>query len=111
VKTGKLRAIAVTTVRRASSLPEVPTVAESGVKGFEVSNWQGIVVPAKTPVSIIRRLHRDLTATMQLPGMSDTLMQQGLEAAIGTPEQFGALIKAEIAIYTQLVKAAGIRLE
>jgi len=111
VKSGKLRAIAVTTLKRAPALPDTPTVAESGVKGFEVANWQGIVVPAKTPAAIIKRLHRDLVESMQAPGMVDTLAQQGLEAATGTPEQFGALIRAEIATYTRLVKAAGIKVE
>ena len=111
VKSGKLRAIAVTTLKRAPALPDTPTVAESGVKGFEVANWQGIVVPAKTPAAIIKRLHRDLVESMQAPGMADTLAQQGLEAATGTPEQFGALIRAEIATYTRLVKAAGIKIE
>jgi tripartite-type tricarboxylate transporter receptor subunit TctC len=111
VKTGKLRAIAVTTAKRAFALPEVPTVAESGVKGFEVANWQGIVVPIKTPAAIVKALHGHLAKTMQLPAMAETLMQQGLEAAVGTPEQFGALIRSEIAAYTALVKTAGIKLE
>ena len=110
VKTGKLRAIAVTTLKRSPSLPDVPTVAET-VKGFEVSNWQGIVVPAKTPAAIVRKLHADLSATMKLPAMAEALLQQGMEEAVGTPEQFGALIRSEIDAYTRLVKAAGIRAE
>ncbi|MBC7780475.1 MAG: tripartite tricarboxylate transporter substrate binding protein [Proteobacteria bacterium] len=110
VRAGKLRALGVTTRARASALPDVPTVAES-VKGFEVANWQGVVVPAKTPAVIVKRLHGDLSTAMRTPAMAETLTQQGLEAAVGTPEQFGALIKAEIATYTQLVKAAGIKLE
>jgi tripartite-type tricarboxylate transporter receptor subunit TctC len=110
VKTGKLRAIAVTTLRRSPALPDVPAVAET-IKGFEVSNWQGIVVPAKTPASIVRKLHGDLSTTMKLPAMAETLQQQGLEEAVGTPEQFGALIRSEIDAYTRLVKAAGIRAE
>lgn len=108
VKSGKLRAIAVTGAKRTPALPEVPTAGET-VKGFEVSNWQGIVVPAKTPGAIVRKLHADLSATMKLPAMGDTLRQQGLESAVGTPEQFGALIRSEIEVYTRLVKAAGIR--
>jgi tripartite-type tricarboxylate transporter receptor subunit TctC len=67
------------------------------------------VVPAKTPGAIVRKLHADLSATMKLPAMGDTLRQQGLESAVGTPEQFGALIRSEIEVYTRLVKAAGIR--
>jgi tripartite-type tricarboxylate transporter receptor subunit TctC len=98
----------VTSATRAPALPDVPAVAET-VKGFEVSNWQGIVVPAKTPQAIIRKLHADLAATMKLPAMAETMLQQGQDAAVGTPEQFGALIRSEIETYTKLVKAAGIK--
>ena len=108
VRSGKLRAVAVTTARRSAALPDVPAVAET-VKGFEVTNWQGIVVPSKTPPAIVRKLHADLAATMKLPAMGETMTQQGQDAAIGTPEQFGALIRSEIETYTQLVKAAGIK--
>ena len=108
VRAGKVRAIAVTSAKRAPALPDVPAVAET-VKGFEVSNWQGIVVPAKTPQAIIRKLHADLAATMKLPAMAETMLQQGQDAAVGTPEQFGALIRSEIETYTKLVKAAGIK--
>jgi tripartite-type tricarboxylate transporter receptor subunit TctC len=111
VKAGKLRALGVSTARRAQALPEVPTIAESGVSGFDVANWQGIVVPARTPRAIVMQLHRDILATMRLPGMADTLAQQGLEVATSTPEEFGALIKAEIERYTRLVQAAGIKAE
>ena len=108
VKSGKLRAVAVTTARRAPALPEVPAVGET-VKGFEVTNWQGIVVPSKTPPAIVRKLHADLATTMKLPAMGETMAQQGQDPAIGTPEQFGALIRSEIETYTQLVRAAGIK--
>ena len=111
VKSGKLRALGVTTAKRAAAAPEVPTIAESGVKGFNVSNWQGILLPAKTPGAIVRKLNRDLLATLKLPGMPETLAAQGLESAGSTPEEFGALIKAEIAKYTQVVKAAGIHVD
>jgi tripartite-type tricarboxylate transporter receptor subunit TctC len=108
IKTGKLRALAVTTAKRAAAAPDVPTVAESGVAGFEVSNWQGIVAPIKTPRAIVTKLHRDLTATLKLPGMPEALAAQGLEPAGGTPAEFAALIRKEIDRYTQVVKAAGI---
>ncbi len=111
VKSGKLRALAVTTAKRAVAAPEVPTAAEAGVPGFEVSNWQGIVVPAKTPAMIVERLNRDLVAMLKLPAMADLLNAQGLEPAGGAPGRFGALIKSEVAKYTAVVKAAGIRAE
>jgi tripartite-type tricarboxylate transporter receptor subunit TctC len=109
VKSGKLRALAVTSARRAAAAPDVPTVAESGVPGFDVSNWQGIVVPLKTPVVIVQKLSRDLLATLKLPGLVDALNAQGLEPVGGTSAQFGELIRSEIAKYKTVVKAAGIR--
>ena len=109
VKTGKLRALAVTTAKRALAAPDVPTVAEAGVPGFQVSNWQGIVAPSKTPAAIIEKLNRDMLATLKLPAMMDLLNAQGLEPAGGTPAQFSALIESEIAKYKAVVKTAGIR--
>jgi tripartite-type tricarboxylate transporter receptor subunit TctC len=109
VKSGKLRALGVSTAKRAAATPDVPTIAESGVTGFDVSNWQGITAPLKTPQPIVLKLNRDLNATLKLAGMSDALAAQGLEAAGGTPEEFGKLIKSEIAKYTRVVKAAGIK--
>ncbi|HYH41261.1 MAG TPA: tripartite tricarboxylate transporter substrate-binding protein, partial [Burkholderiales bacterium] len=111
VKSGKLRALAVTTLKRATAAPDVPTVAESGVPGFDASNWQGIVVPMKTPRPVVQKLNRDILATLKLPGMGEALGNQGLEPVGGTPEQFSELIKREVARYTQVVKAANIRVE
>jgi tripartite-type tricarboxylate transporter receptor subunit TctC len=111
VKSGKLKGIAVTTSKRAAAAPELRTVSESGVAGFEVSNWQGLVVPAKTPAAIVARLNHDVMVTLKLPGMGEVLLAQGLEPAGGAPEVFGSLIRAEIAKYTKLVKTAGIRAE
>ncbi len=108
IKNGKLRALGVTTAKRAAAAPEVPTIAESGVKGFNVSNWQGVLAPAKTPAPIVKKLNQDILAALKLPGMTEALAAQGLESAGGTPEEFGALIKSEIAKYTQVVKAAKI---
>ncbi len=111
IKAGRLRALGVTTAKRAAAAPDVPTIAESGVKGFNVANWQGILAPAKTSGAIVRKLNRDVLATLKLPGMSEALAAQGLEPAGSTPGEFAALIKAEIAKYTQVVKAAGIHID
>jgi tripartite-type tricarboxylate transporter receptor subunit TctC len=111
VKNGKLRGLGVTTAKRASAAPELPTIAESGVPGFEVSNWQGIVMPVKTPKPLVQKLNRDVNATLQLAGMTEALAAQGLEPAGGTPEEFALLIKREMAKYAQVVKAAGIKVE
>jgi tripartite-type tricarboxylate transporter receptor subunit TctC len=111
VKTGKLRAIAVTSAKRAAVLPDLPTVSESGVPGFEVENWQGVVVPKQTPQAIVQKLNRDLITAMKRPGMVEVLSAQGLEAATTTTEAFGELIRSEIAQYTKVAKAANIKVD
>lgn len=111
VKQGKLRALGVTTAKRAAAAPDVPTIAESGVKGFNVANWQGVLAPAKTPPALVKKLNADILAALKLPGMNEALAAQGLEPAGGKPEEFAALIKSEIAKYTQVVKAAGITID
>ncbi len=109
VKAGKLRALGVTTAKRAASAPDLPTVAEAGFAGFDVSNWQGMLGPAKLPRALVDKLNADLNAVLKTPQMIDTLAAQGLEAAGGTPEQFAALIKKEVAKYAAVIKAAGIK--
>jgi tripartite-type tricarboxylate transporter receptor subunit TctC len=111
VKSGKLRALGVSTAKRATATPDVPTIAESGVKGFDVSNWQGITAPIKTPRAIVTQLNGHLLATLKLPGMNEALAAQGLESAGSTPEEFGKLIKSEIDRYTRVVKTAGIKVD
>ena len=111
VKAGKLRALGVSGARRSAAAPEVPTIAEAGVPGFEVLNWYGIVAPSKTPAEIVQKLNRDLLTTLKSPEMIESLHTQGLEAAGGTPERFAAFIKSEIAKYAKVVKAADIRAE
>ena len=111
VKAGKLRALGVSGAKRSAAAPEVPTIAETGVPGFEVLNWYGIVAPSKTPGAIVQKLNGDLLATLKSPAMIESLNTQGLEAAGGTPEQFGVFIKSEIAKYAKVVKAAGIHVE
>jgi tripartite-type tricarboxylate transporter receptor subunit TctC len=111
VKSGKLRALGVSSVNRAEAVPDVPTVAEAGVPGFEVLNWQGVVVPKKTPDSIVQKLNRALLTTLKSPEMISSLATQGLDAAGGTPDQFGALMKSEIEKYAKVAKQAKIRLE
>lgn len=111
IKNGKLRALGVTTAKRAAAAPDVPTIAESGVKGFNVSNWQGVLAPAKTPAVIVSRLNQHILAALKRPGMTEALAAQGLEPAGGTPGDFSALMKSEIAKYTQVVKAAKITVD
>ena len=111
VKSGKLRALGVSSEKRTETVPEVPTIAEAGVPGFEVINWQGIVVPKKTPDAIIQKLNRALLDALKSPETIKALANQGLDAAGGTPEKFGALIKSEIEKYGKVAKAANLHLE
>jgi tripartite-type tricarboxylate transporter receptor subunit TctC len=111
VKTGKLRALGVTSAKRAKAAPDVPTVAESGVPGFQVENWQGIVVQAKTPRPIVERLNAEIIKALAQPALADALTAQGLDAAGSTPAEFDKLIRTEIEKWRQLVQATGIKVE
>jgi tripartite-type tricarboxylate transporter receptor subunit TctC len=109
IKAGKARALAVTTAKRSSLVPELPTVAEAGVPGFEANNWNGFFVPAKTPRPIINRLNKEFAAALTLPDIKDFLFKQGLDAAPGTPEQFAKYMKSEYAKWTKVIQAAGLK--
>ena len=110
VRSGKVRALGTSGRKRAPVLPDVPTISES-VAGFEVLNWQGIAAPAKTPAPIVQVMHQKLVASLKMPGMAEALTVQGFESNGGGPEEFGALIKSEVARYAKIVKIAGIRAE
>lgn len=107
-KAGKVRALAVTTLRRSNALPDLPTVAESGLPGYEADNWYGFVTVAKTPKPILDRLHSELTKALQLPDVRQALTNQGLEVRISSPEEFGAYIKSEFNKWAKVIKDAGI---
>lgn len=109
IKAGKIRALAVTTAKRSALVPDLPTVAESGLPAFEANNWNGFFVPAKTPRPIINRLNKELTAVLSQPDIKETLFNQGLDAAPSTPEDFGAYVKSEMAKWAKVIKAAGIQ--
>jgi tripartite-type tricarboxylate transporter receptor subunit TctC len=111
IKAGKVRALAVTAQKRAATLPDVPTMAEAGLPDFVVTSWFGLLVPAGTPVPIVARLNAETVKVLGKAEVKATLAQQGLEVAPGTPEQFAAHIKSEIARFTQIAKGAGIKAE
>ncbi len=111
VKAGKLRALGVTSDKRAKVVPDTPTIQEAGVAGFAVENWQGIVVPAKTPAAIIEHLRREITKVLAQPAMINVLSTQGLDAASATPAAFDQRIRSEIDKWRKLVQAAKIRVE
>jgi tripartite-type tricarboxylate transporter receptor subunit TctC len=109
VREGKLRALAVSSLRRSSTLAEVPTVDESGIPGFEVTIWGGLLAPAGTPASIIRKLHVETVRALRLPDVRDTLAQNGMETIGNSPEEFAAIIKSEIPKWAKLIRESGIK--
>lgn len=108
IKTNRLRALGVTTAKRSALVPELPTIAEAGVKGFDANNWYGVLVPAKTPRPIINRLNKEVVAVLNMPDVKKILFASGLDAAPTTPEQFGAYIKSEKEKWEKVIKAAGL---
>ncbi len=108
VKAGRIRALAVTTAKRSAVLPDLPTIAESGLPGFEADNWYGIVVAAKTPRAIVDRLNAEFVRILNMPDIKEALSKQGLEVAPGTPEAFGAYMKSEFAKWAKVIADAGL---
>ena len=108
VKTGRIRALAVTGEKRAAAAPELPTVIEAGVPGYVVTSWFGVLVPAATPREIVMRLNAELAQAMRAPDIRERLAGDGAEPKVSTPEQFAAFIRADIALWTKVIKNAGI---
>ena len=112
LKSGKLRAIGVTGLRRSPSLPDVPTIDEQGLKGFELTQWQGVLVPAGTPRAIVDVLHRAVVQALKMPDVIERLAVQGGNELVGnTPEQFAQQIASDLAKYRKLIRDAKIRAE
>jgi tripartite-type tricarboxylate transporter receptor subunit TctC len=109
VRAGRLRALATTGARRAGVLPELPTVAEAGVAGFDYASWTGLLAPARTPQAVVERLHVEAARAVNSAEMKTLLATEGAEPVGSTPAQFATQIRTEIARWTQVVKAAGIR--
>jgi tripartite-type tricarboxylate transporter receptor subunit TctC len=110
VKSGKVKPVAVTTAKRSQAMPELPTIAESGVKGYEASTWYGLLAPARTPPAIVTRLHADTVKILAGP-TRQRLEAQGFEPEGGTPAEFAAYIKTEIVKWAKVIKDAGIPAE
>lgn len=111
VKAGRLKALAISSAKRIAKLPDLPTIAESGVAGYEASVWYGIVAPAKTPPEIIARLYKESAAILQDRASRDKMDANDFEATTLNPEQFGAFIRSEIAKWGKVVKATGTKAE
>jgi tripartite-type tricarboxylate transporter receptor subunit TctC len=109
VQAGKLKAVAVGSAKRLASLPDIPTVAESGVPGYEAYSWVGMVAPAKTPRDIVMKLNREIIDILKVKSVADSLLQQGAIPDVNTPEGFAAYIKSENAKWGAVVRAAHIK--
>jgi tripartite-type tricarboxylate transporter receptor subunit TctC len=110
-KAGKLRALAVTTAKRSSIAPDVPTLAESGLNGYEVGSWQGVFAPAGTPPEIVKRLNAEIVKIINQPDVKEKLVGLGAEPVANTSEEFGALVKAEVVKWADVVKKSGAQVD
>jgi tripartite-type tricarboxylate transporter receptor subunit TctC len=111
VRSGRVRALAVTGTRRSLSLPEVPTLDEAGVPGYEVNAWSGVIAPAGLPRPILERLNRAVNAAIVAPGTKERFAQLGSEGGGGTPEAFGELIRRDSAKWAEVIKRSGAKIE
>jgi tripartite-type tricarboxylate transporter receptor subunit TctC len=111
VKAGKLRALAVTTAKRSAQLPELPTVAEAGVPGFDCAGWYGFAAPAGTPNDVVTKLNKEIVRILHLPDVTQRLIELGAEPVGDTPEEFATFIKAESVKWGNLVRALNLKLE
>jgi tripartite-type tricarboxylate transporter receptor subunit TctC len=111
VKSGKMRAIGVSSAKRAEVAPEIPTIAESGLPGFEVLAWYNMFAPAKTPRPIVNRINGEINRMLQLPDVRERFRALGVSPLSGTPEDLGKLLKSEIVRYGKLIKETGIKIE
>jgi tripartite-type tricarboxylate transporter receptor subunit TctC len=108
IQQGRLRPLGVTSLKRAASLPDVPTISEAGLKGYEMIVWQGLLAPANTPRAIVTRLNEEVVKILQMPETRERLTAQGLEPVGGTPEQFASYIASEAAKWSKVIRIAGI---
>ena len=109
VQAGKLRALGVSSTKRLAAFPQLPTIAEAGVKGFDATQWYGVVAPAGTPASIVNKLNGEIRTIIQSPEMEERLRTEGAIATVSTPEEFGRLIASEIARWGTVIKTAGMK--
>ena len=109
VQAGKIRALAVTTAKRSTLAPDLPTIAESGLAGFDISTWFGVFAPAGTPRDIVARLHDELTRALAAPDVREKMLNLGAEPVGNKPEEFAAYIRAEAEKYARVIKASGAK--
>lgn len=112
VRSGRMRPLAVTSVKRVAEFASLPTVAEAGVPGYQMASWYGVFAPAGTPAAIVGRLHAEINKAIQTPGTRERLVENGFDGTVTrTPEEFAALVRADIVRYAKLVKDAGLQID
>ena len=111
VREGRLRAVAVASLRRSSATPELPTIAEAGYPGFDTSSWQGVLVPAATPASLVRRLHQDLVKVITLPEMHARFADLAMEPVGNAPREFALIIQSDLVKWLKVIKDSGVKAE
>jgi tripartite-type tricarboxylate transporter receptor subunit TctC len=111
IQGGRLRGLAVTSAKRSSALPDVPTLAEAGFKDQEADTLQGVLVPAGTPKSVVNKIAGDIKRLLALPDMKEKVAALGFDVVASTPEQFAAQVKVEVEKWSRVIKAAGIKAE
>ena len=107
IKTGRLRALAVTSARRTPLAPQLPTMAEAGIAGFEVSSWFGLLAPAGTSRAVLARLNKEVVTALHVPDVRERFLSQGLEPVSSSPEEFAAYIRSEMTRWGEIVKESG----
>jgi tripartite-type tricarboxylate transporter receptor subunit TctC len=111
VRTGKLRALAVTTAKRSAATPDIPTMAEAALPGFENAAWHGLLAPAATPPAVISKLHTEVVRVLRMPDVVGRMNAQGVDVIGSTPAELAAFIKQDLVKYEKLVKSAGLKIE
>lgn len=111
IRSGRLRGLAVSRAQRNPALPDVPTVAEAGVPGYEAIEWNGVMVPASTPPAVVRRIHQALAKALAIPALRERIVQIGSEPVGSSPEEFTAFIKSEFSVWAKVIKEVGITVE
>lgn len=111
IKAGRIRALAVATLTRSAALPDTPTVAESGVPGYEAKNWYGLLAQARTPKMAVQRLNTDIHGVLAMADVRNILLAQGIDLSPSSPEQFTTFVHAEIVKWSKVVRVAGIKAE
>lgn len=109
VKAGRLRALGITSAKRSSAAPEISTIAEAGLAGYDFSSWFGMLAPAGTPSAIINTLHAEITKALRVPDLQGRLSKEGADLISSSPGEFAAYLKAETAKWAKVINAAGIR--